>query len=357
MKRSLSSRSKSGIFGGIFLSTPKENFIKLAKNDDPHWLGDPFSCFNLGEGAGLPYLLDATALAHQRTGKGRVDVPDAWGVIWDFPDDQPGPTPNNSGDKMVVKDVTRWREYFDFPDLDNLDWTDTLKMAESADRETKLVMAQSPRGMFEFSHNIMGFGNALESYLLELDDMYEMLSAYTDWKIKAAGLCIDNLKPDVMVNFSDWGSKTQLFLPPRVWREILKPLYARFFRYVKSRGVITMNHCDCYAQDICEDMVEIGIDIWQGITPENDIHAIVEKTGGKLLMFGGIDMPSIDYQDVPEEIIRAHIRHTLDKYGPTKRFLPIFTSWLPVYPGVREIGSDEMEKYGAVVAERVFGKA
>jgi hypothetical protein len=215
-------------------------------------------------------------------------------------------------------------------------------------------MAQSPRGMFEFSHNIMGFGDALENYLLEPDDMYEMLSAYTDWKIKAAGLCIDHLKPDVMVNFSDWGSKTQLFLPPRVWREILKPLYARFFNYVKSRGVITMNHCDCYSQDICKDMVEIGIDIWQGVTPENDIPLIAEETEGKLLLFGGIDMPSIDYPDVKEEAIRDHIRQTLDKYAPTKRYLPIFTSWLPVYPGVREIGCDEMEKYGAIVAQRVF---
>jgi hypothetical protein len=102
-------------------------------------------------------------------------------------------------------------------------------------------------------------------------------------------------------------------------------------------------------------MVEIGIDIWQGVTPENDLPAIIEETEGKLLLFGGINMPGIDYPGVDEETIRAHIRQTLDKYGPTKHYLPIFTSWLPVYPGVREIGCDEMEKYGAVVAQRVFG--
>ena len=116
-----------------------------------------------------------------------------------------------------------------------------------------------------------------------------------------------------------------------------------------------MNHCDCHAQEVCEDMVEIGIDIWQGVTPENDIPAVVEKTGGKMLMFGGIDMPSIDYSGVPEDVIRGHIRATLDKYAPTKRYLPIFSSWLPVYPGVKEIACDEMEKYGAIAAQRVFG--
>jgi len=338
------------------MSTPRENFLRLVNNDNPKWLGNPFNCFNIPPGPpGLPFYLDASALSHKRTGRGGIDVPDAWGVVWDWPDDQPGPTPNNSGDKKVVKDITRWRDCFDFPNLDNLDWTDTEAYIKTVDRENKLVMLQSPRGMFEQSHALMGFEDALENYLLEPDDMYELLSAYTDWKIKQVGLAIDHCKPDIMVNFSDWGAKHQMFLPPRVWREILKPLYERFFQYIKSRGVITMNHCDCFAQDVVEDMVEIGIDIWQGPTPQNDLFAVVEKTGGKLFLWGGIDMPVIDSPGVTEDAIRAHVRETLDKYAPTKRFLPMFPSWLPVYPGVKEIALDEMEIYGAEVAKRVFG--
>ena len=338
------------------MTTPKENFLKHVRNDDPNWIGDTFECFNTAPSPpGLPYLLDASALAHKRPVKGTVGMADAWGVVWDWPDDQPGPTPNNSGDKKVIKDITRWREFFDFPDLDNLDWTATHETAAAFDRETKLVMTQSPRGMFEFSHAMMGFEDALENYLLEPDDMYELLSAYTDWKIKAAGLCIDNLKPDIIVNFSDWGSKNQLFLPPRVWREILKPLYARFFAYLKSRGVIAMNHCDCHAEEVCEDMAEIGIDVWQGVTPQNNIPAIIEKTDGKLFLWGGFDMPSIDYPGVTEDVIRAYVRKVIDDYAPTKRFLPIFSCWVPVYPGIKEIACDEMAKYGPVVAEKVFG--
>jgi len=338
------------------MSTPRENFLKHVFNDDPRWLGDPFNCFNYTASPGFPFFLDAAANAHKRvTRGGGFGVPDAWGVFWDWPEDQPGPTPDNSGDKKVIKDITRWREFFDFPDLDNLDWTDSLKLAESADRENKIVMVQSPRGMFEFSHAMMGFEDALENYLLEPDDMYDLLSAYTDWKIKAAGLTIDNMQPDIIVNFSDWGAKHQMFLPPRVWREILKPLYARFHGYVRSRGVIAMNHCDSFAEDVCEDMVEIGIQVWQGCTPENNIPAIIEKTGGELLIWGGVNMPVIDDPYVTEEAVRAHIRETLDKYAPTKRFVPMYCSWLPLYPGVKEIGRDEMEKYGAIVAERVFG--
>jgi hypothetical protein len=337
------------------MRTPKENFLRLVRNDDPQWLGDPFECFNCAPGSGLPYLLDAVALSHRRTTKGGINVKDAWGVIWDWPEDQPGPTPNHLGDNIVVKDVTRWKEYFDFPSLDNLDWGPTREAMAGIDRKNKLLMIQSPRGIFEFSHAMMGFEDALMNYLIEPEAMYELLSAYADWKIKGALLTIDAVHPDIIVNFDDWGNKTQLFLPPPVWREILKPLNKRFFEAIRSRGVLVMNHCDCHAEEVCEDMAEIGIDIWQGPTPENDIPGVIKRTGGKLFMFGGVDMSKIDRPDATEELIRAHIRETFDSYAPCGHFLPIFTSWMPVHPFVREVGRDEMKKYGNLMAEKLFG--
>jgi hypothetical protein len=115
-----------------------------------------------------------------------------------------------------------------------------------------------------------------------------------------------------------------------------------------------MHHCDCYAQDLAEDMVELGIDIWQGPTPENDIRGVIERTEGKLFLLGGIDMSVIDFPDVPEEKIRGHIRSVIDAYGPLGHFLPCFTSIRPVYNRVMEIGNDEMNRYGADFAARHF---
>jgi hypothetical protein len=337
------------------MPTPKENFLRLMQNDSPKWLGDPFECFNCNPATGAAFLPDAASAAHKRPLKGSVNTRDAWGVIWDWPEDQPGPTPNHAGDNIVIKDVTRWREFFDFPSLKNLDWHDTWAACGEIDRENKLVMIQSPRGLFEFSHAMMGFEDALMNYLIEPDAMYELLSAYTDWKIEGAGLAIDEMQPDIIVNFDDWGSKTQLFLPPPVWREIIKPLTKRFFSYIRSRGVIVMNHCDCHAEEICEDMVDIGMDIWQGPTPENDIPAVIRRTAGKLFLLGGIDMSAIDLPNADEGMIRAHIRSVFDKYVPCGHFLPCFTSWLPVNAHVAAIGKDEMNTYGAVMAEKLFG--
>ena len=337
------------------MQTPKERFLSLINSNDPKWLGDPFTCFNCNPATGLPFVPDAVSLAHQRAQKGEVNKKDAWGVIWDFPEDQPGPTPNHSPDKIVIEDITRWRDYFEFPSLDNLDWSAAWAAAGELDRENKLVMVQSPRGMFEFSHAMMGFEDALMNYLIEPDDMYELLSAYTDWKIASVEKVIDEMQPDIIVNFDDWGNKTQLFLPPAVWREILKPLYDRFFGYIKSRNVITMNHCDCHASEVCEDMVEIGMDVWQGPTPENDIPDVIKRTDGKLFLFGGIDMSKIDHAAADEGVIRAHIRETFDHYVPCGHFLPCFTSWMPVHSTVAEIARDEMNAYGSKLAQQLFG--
>lgn len=335
--------------------TPKENFLRLMSNKSPQWLGDPFECFNCNPVTGAPYLLDAVAQSHKRALHGQINRTDAWGVIWDWPEDQPGPTPNHTGDNIVIKDVTRWQEYFDFPSLDDLDWAQTHESCSTLDRENKLVMVQSPRGLFEFSHAMMGFEDALMNYLVEPDAMFELLSTYADWKIKGALLTIDTIHPDIIVNFDDWGSKTQLFLPPRVWREILKPLNKRFFDAIKSRGVMVMNHCDCHAEEICEDMVDIGIDVWQGPTPENNIPDVIQRTNGKLFMLGGIDMSLIDRPDADEDLIRAHIRDTFNKYAPCGYFLPCFTSWMPVHPHVAQIARDEMNTYGAIMASKLFG--
>lgn len=92
--------------------------------------------------------------------------------------------------------------------------------------ENKLVMVPSFVGMFEFSHYMMGFEDALMNYLLEPEAMYELLSAYTDWKIQAIDKVIDRMHPDILHQHDGWGNKKSLFISPAVWREIIKPHFS-----------------------------------------------------------------------------------------------------------------------------------
>ena len=325
--------------------SPKERFLSALRDPYPRWIGDPWSCFNCTPDA-KPSLPDAVSAMLGRPAMGEIRVKDAWGVEWDFPVGQAGPIPHVTDDTKVIKDVVSWQDAVAFPSLDNLDWEASKGACGALDRDNKLVLIPSVRGMFEFSHAMMGFEDALCNYIQEPEAMYALLDKYTDWKIDCARLIIDEMQPDFILNFDDWGNKTRLFIPPAVWRRILKPLYKRYFDYIHSRNVLVMNHCDCFAEELTEDMVDIGVDVWQGPTPENDIPGVIHRAKGKILLIGGIDMSSIDFEDAPEYHIREHIRRTIDRYAGEGHFLPCFTSIRPISERVMIIGADEMNRYG-----------
>ena len=70
-------------------------------------------------------------------------------------------------------------------------------------------------------------------------------------------------------------------MKPDMWREFFKEPYRRFYGYIRSRGVIAIHHADSYLVPIVDDMAEIGIQVWQGTLPENDIPALQRHLSGK----------------------------------------------------------------------------
>ena len=107
-----------------------------------------------------------------------------------------------------------------------------------------------------------------------------------------------------------------------------------------------IHHADCICQPLVEDMVEIGIDIWQGTIPQNDIVEIQRVTKGKLPMIGGIDGPKIDVEHITEEEIRAEVRRAFDEYIPGGPFFPSIANGCCFRKWNNEIYLDELSKYG-----------
>ena len=177
--------------------------------------------------------------------------------------------------------------------------------------------------------------------------MNELFSAYTDWKIKVAEMLCDNLDFDVIHSHDDWGSKTAMFFSVDKFRELLKPHYKRLYDYYHKRGKIVQHHCDCYATDIAPELVDLGVEMWQGVLPSNDIKAIQKATGGKLLLMGGLDQALIDQADVSEAEVRAEVRRAIDEYCPGGSFLPCIGSLECLNAWVTPVVIDECNKYGA----------
>ena len=325
----------------------KEQFLSVMHGETPvKWMGYGFNAFPQ---IMFHCIMDPISIWDILQFSGERVV-DNWGVVHRFLPGDPGIIPMVTEENQVIKDITKWRDYVHFPEIpSDLDWSDAKKAIEQVDRENEFVMVASFRGLFERAHCLMTFEDTLINMYEEPEAMNEFFSAYTDWKLKVAEQLIDNLHPDIIHSHDDWGSKTAPFFSRAKFQELLKPHYARLYDYYKKRGVIIQHHCDCYAADFAPDLVDLGVDMWQGVLPSNDINAIKKATGGKLLLMGGLDQGLIDQAegDVTEEQIRAEVRRAIDSYAPGGSFLPCIGSLECLNAWVTPIVIDECNRYGA----------
>lgn len=324
--------------------TKKENWIRLLRNDNPGWISTPWEAFD-GNFYGNTFVLDPI----MNTSKGE-QVPgeflDQWGVNWKLIPEHKIANPFINDENKAIKDIKKWRETLILPPLEGHDWTAAIEHASKVDRNEYLVSCMIVSGLFERTHYLMGFQDALVNYMLEPKDMFELLEAITEWKLEHLRQVIHNIKPDVILFHDDWGNKDNLFLPPDVWRQIIKPNQQKIVDFVKSKGVIYLHHSDCICEPIVEDMAEMGIDGWQGVIPQNNIPAIQDILQGRMALIGGIDAQIIDMPEADEDIIRAEVRRCIDEYCPKGNFIPCIPNVIPMYPDVNDIYEDELKNYG-----------
>ena len=275
-------------------------------------------------------------------------VKDAWGVTLCWEEGQPGLMPLEGEGYIVCTDVTQWRDTVIAPDIENVefDYTGVLAQKEEAHAQGKLAMTFTPIGLFELCHNLMGFEDTLMNFLIEPEAMHELIDYLTEFRMKYFKLVIENVRPDAVLFHDDWGSKDNIFMSPDIWREYFKPAYAKIYGYLKEQGVITIHHADSHLELIAEDMEEIGIDIWQGALPQNDICAIQKKLKGNMIIMGGIDAAVVDHENIDEEIIREEVRRACKEYLPGGNFIPCLTygGEGSIFPNVDMIIKDEISK-------------
>ena len=323
--------------------TPKQNLLEsLKKGGNPICLNNSYTMMRGIAGDPVFKLVRGNRIR----GTESVDV---WGTKILFPEDAPAAIPYVTTKNQVIQDITRWRDYVKVPDLMGLcqeGWEAAIESEKAIDHEKYLTMVIMGTGIFEQLHMLMTFEDTLTNMLEEPEDMQDLIDAICEYRLNYMKLIVEHLHPDVIVSHDDWGSKNSLFMSPNTWRELFKEPYRRLFNYLHENGVIVMHHADSFLEPIVEDMAEIGIDIWQGVLPTNDIAAVSEKVGDRMLLMGGIDSV-IDRDDSTEEEIRKETRRAGEEYGHLKGFWPGITYGGPgtLFPHVEPIIIDEIARY------------
>ncbi|NMA37271.1 MAG: uroporphyrinogen decarboxylase (URO-D) [Papillibacter sp.] len=327
--------------------SPKQNFLETIKKG-----GKPDRIVKQFEGTVfLPGDPVALFVRGQRYA-GMPDMQDKWGTTITWPKNVPAAMPHVTEANKVIKDITSWRDFVKVPDLiancsaDEL-WEPYLKRVEEVDRENYLVMAFAPTGVFERLHFLMGFEDMFINFMTEPEAMKDLADAIGEYRYNGMKLMVDHVHPDVLHSHDDWGSKNNLFIQPELWREFIKPQYAKAYGYLHEHGVIIEHHADSFCEQIVEDMVDLHIDVWQGVLPQNDIVKIQKQLDGRMALMGGIDAAIVDRADSTEEEIRAETRRVLETYCPQGQFIPCITYGGPgtIYPHADKFINDEIDRY------------
>ena len=327
------------------MSTPKEIFLELLRPD-----GQPERQLRQYEALSMCFTDPINAYLRGNRKRGSTSV-DRWGTTISWPADAPGAMPVTENGMAVCPDVTRWREVVHAPDLGTNcaeGWDACRAAARAACGEEHLLAGFMGTGIFEQCHFLMGFENALTSLYEHPSEMHELIEYITEYRLDYVRRLIDGLQPDVIFSHDDWGTKDALFMRPEMWREFFKEPYRRFYGYIRSRGVITIHHADSYLVPIVDDMAEIGIQVWQGVLPENDIPALQRHLNGRIVLMGGFGA-AIDRADAQPDEIRAYAADTLRRCCPGGHFIPSITYGLPgtVFKHVDQYLDQAVDEYNA----------
>lgn len=321
----------------------RENFLETMKRDGkPDRLANCFTAFQIIGGDPVFQYVRGNRIRG-------TNSYDCWGTFIAFPEDAPAAVPIVTPENQVIKDIERWKEYVNVPDLRkncSTGWEKVIDMQNNVDRDEYLTASVMGTGIFEQLHMLMTFEDTLCGFLLYPNEMHELIEAIFEYRLEYMRLIVENLKPDAIISHDDWGTKTGLFMAPEVWRKFLKTPYKKLYDYLHQNGILVVHHADSYCEPIVEDMAEIGIDIWQGVLTTNNIATISNKLDGKMGLMGGIDSV-IDREDASEEEIRKETRRAIESYGSIPHFAIGLTYGGPggIYPNVEPLIIDEIERW------------
>ncbi len=324
--------------------TPRENLQEVMKGGKPERFVKQYEAFNI--------VMTATHRARNNPKPGELNVVNNWGVTVSWADGQPGAFPVHTPELIVCKDIEDWKEYVKKPSLKlpESEWEKDIEAFEKIDRKSQYAMPFVAPGIFEMCHYLGEISNVCAAFYECPDELKELIKYITEFELELAEVTCDHLNPDGLFHHDDWGTQISTFMSPEMFEEFLLDSYKEVYGYWKSRGVeLIVHHSDSYGETLVPYMIEMGIDIWQGVMSTNDIPMLIEKYGKDITFMGGIDSAKVDYAGWTREVIDAEVKKACDWCGPLY-YVPGASQGLGVstFPGVYDYMDEAIDNYSKV---------
>ena len=110
---------------------------------------------------------------------------------------------------------------------------------------------------------------------------------------------------DAVTFMDDWGMQNGLLIPPRIFREIFKPMYKEYAEIAHNHGKYIFMHSDGHITEILPDLIEIGVDALNAQIFCMGVEDLGEKFQGKITFWGEIDRQYLLVNGTRQEIFQA----------------------------------------------------
>lgn len=320
--------------------TKRQNLMETIKGGNPDRFVNQYEFMEI--------ILEAPLRTRPQRGQ---TITNEWGITLSWPEEQLGPFPVHDQAHIAIKDITKWKEVIQCPTVEFSDdrWAAAIEHANSVDREDQFVTVFFASGTFEMTHFLQGMENAMMNLYEEPECTHELIEFLTDYEIRYAEQIIKRIKPDALFHHDDWGSQLASLMSPQMFEEFFLEPYKKAYGFWKDNGVeLIVHHSDSYAANLVPYMIDMGIDIWQGVMTTNNTPELIKQYGGQISFMGELDSGPLDVTDWDTKMIEEHVEKACRTCGK-HYFIPCLTQGLNFssFPGVYEATSqaiDQMSK-------------
>ncbi|SHI81588.1 uroporphyrinogen decarboxylase family protein [Parasporobacterium paucivorans] len=318
--------------------TKRQNLLETIRGGSPDRFVKQYEFLNFIMEAPMDIAITAPG-TEKKTG---------WGITIRWTEGQIGSFPVHDKEHIVLPDISRWKEFVKAPSpkYSEEEWEAAILHANSVDRKEEYVTAFFAPGLFEQTHYLMGMENALAAYYEDPEAMHELIDYITEYELAYAKEVTSHIHPDALFHHDDWGSQRASFISPEMFNEFFLPSYKKIYQFYRDNGVdLIVHHCDSYAANLVPAMIEMGVDIWQGVMTTNNTPELIKKYGGQISFMGDIDSGVIDFPGWTREIIAKNVEEACRRNGKLY-FIPSASQGLNIssFPGVYETTDEEIDR-------------
>jgi hypothetical protein len=227
-----------------------------------------------------------------------------------------GAIPRN--DVFILTDITKWHDVIKFPDYSDVDWEAlAAKDAKNWNPEYPKGLKQTTLGFFQTLMSFMGFSEGLIACFEEPEEVKALCDYLCDEYLKYADKVLQAYKPDFIGYGDDIATARAPFVSLDTFREIFAPVWRRYLAFFKERGYLVVHHNCGRCEPFMEDIVDMGVNMWEPAQAMNDLVGVKKKFGNRLVISGGFDNDLFQaFNHVTEEDCRQTVRKLMDDLAP-----------------------------------------